>query len=132
MLTEKDLEQLRAERHADYMAEKAKMNPVARKLEKAIAAYDGETGPVIWSVSGKDKNSAYLIATYSEDHELEDEVWTQFGGNAIMITAGVVRHDGGGMDYFQDRFCYRLVSQWVLIHGDLHFSQSLLCPPAET
>lgn len=89
------------------------MNEVARKLESAIAAYDGDTGPVIWTVNEWGEDSASLVATYSEDIVLEDEPWTQFGGNAMLQAAGVDRWYGG-MDNYQDRHGTKLVCQWAV------------------
>lgn len=90
-----------------------KMNEVARKLESAIAAYDGDTGPVIWTVSERGEDSASLVATYSEDIVLEDEPWTQFGGDAILQAAGFDSWDSG-MDNYQDRHGTKLVCQWAV------------------
>ena len=90
------------------------------KLQAALDAYTGDSGPVTWSVESREDGGASLVATYSEDLVLEDEPWTQFGGDEILAAAGFDRCDGG-MDTYQDDTCQdgngeNIVCQWAIVH----------------
>lgn len=87
----------------------------SEKLQAALDAYKGDSGPITWSIESREDNGASLVATYSEDLVLEDEPWTQFGGDEILAAAGFDRCDGG-MDNYQDKYGENLVCQWAIVH----------------
>lgn len=92
------------------------------KLEAAISAYQGDTGPVTWRAEDHG-GDVLLVGTYDADTRtdtddkelyLTDEVWKLYGGDAILESAGLEMSDSG-MDAYQDTWGDNVVSQWVSI-----------------
>lgn len=72
------------------------------RLEAAIAAYEGDTGPGCWQVErdfdrvGQARiGLTYLLGISDQPEDMAgDEPWKIWGGNAILAQAGLESQDG--------------------------------------
>jgi len=82
-------------------------------IQSAIDKHAAISGPVKFTVGERDGDGFSLIASYAESLMLDDEPWTEFGGDLILADIGVDRCDGG-MDAADQ---HGVVQQWVIIRA---------------
>ena len=93
-----------------------KASQAIAKLEDAIMNCPVDCGPVSWRVENHG-NKVLLIGQYdNNDHtaEMTDEPWREFGGDAILIAAGL-EQDNAGVDQCCDKYGDDVIAQWVSI-----------------
>ena len=82
-------------------------------IQRAIDEHAAISGPVTFTVGAREGGGFSLVATYEESLMLDDEPWTEFGGDLILADIGVDRCDGG-MDAADQ---YGDIQQWVIIRA---------------
>jgi hypothetical protein len=90
------------------------------KLQAAIDLHTDLAGPIKFAAEETDSGRVQLTAYYAADvlgasgNFLEDEPWTEFGGDKILESAGFSRCNGG-MDAYQDKYGDSMVCQWAIV-----------------
>jgi len=86
---------------------------IATALKTAISTTPCPVGT--WSVStGEDYVQIVWTCGAAETGEMYgDEPWSDWGGNAIIESAGLPQHDDSGCDGYVDRYGDDVVSQWA-------------------
>ena len=84
-------------------------------IEAAIAKYENAEFPGSWKVNS---GEGYIQLVWSCDEsdlpEMRgDEPWSDWGGDAILETAGIGDHDKSGCDEYQDKYGDQVVEQWA-------------------
>jgi len=83
------------------------INTIRRAIDKHAAI----SGPVTFTAEERDGDGFSLVASYDEALMLDDEPWTEFGGDMILSDIGADRCDGG-MDAADQ---YGEIQQWAII-----------------
>lgn len=86
-------------------------------LESAIAKRSSEH-PGTWDVTiGEDYVQLIWSCPENEAPDMYgDEPWSEWGGDAILESAGLGDYAKSGCDSYQDKFGDEMVAQWVEWH----------------